>query len=74
MLTLDKIDDIVLLNQNLLFNELFINLKNTLIFIYNEISFFILKNFISFYKIYFLIKILLYCRKSFLKKKKINYY
>ena len=52
MLTLDKIDDIVLLNQNLLFNELFINLKNTLIliFIYNEIPFFILKNFINFLK------------------------
>ncbi len=42
MLTLDKIDDIVLINQNLLFNELFINLKNNLIliFIYNEIPFF----------------------------------
>ena len=61
MLTLDKIDDIVLLNQNLLFNELFINLKNTLIliFIYNEIPFFILKNLISILS------------NIFLKKKKI---
>ena len=33
MLTLDKIDDIVLLNQNLLFNELFINYKNINIYL-----------------------------------------
>ena len=60
MLTLDKIDDIIILNQNFIIQGISrklkeqFNINNKFLFIHNDIPFYMIcKNFISFYKIFF---------------------
>ena len=61
MLLLDKVDDIILLDQNFIIQglskkikERFTILDNKNLFIYNDIPFYMIcKNFISFYKTFF---------------------
>lgn len=61
MLLLDKVDDIILLDQNFIIQglskkikERFTILDNKILFIYNDFPFYMIcKNFISFYKTFF---------------------
>jgi len=60
MLTLDKVDDIIILNQNFMIQGIShklkeqFNINNKNLFIYNDIPFYMIcKNFINFYKIFF---------------------